>query len=85
MRDILRYHKPNPDKYPEKCAHHILFTFYSFCNENNSKIEGSYFPKLQQSSGLDVVNLNIQKLKSYSDFKIIKTLTMDMTKLKITF
>ena len=67
MRDILRYHKPNPDKYPEKCAHHILFTFYSFCNENNSKFEGSYFPKLQQSSGLDVVNLNIQKLKSYSE------------------
>lgn len=85
MRDILRYHKPNADKYPEKCDHHLLFTFNSFCNEPNLKIEGSYFPKLQQSSGLDIVNLNIQKLKSHSDFKIIKILTMEMTKLKIIF
>ena len=37
MRDILRYHKPNADKYPEKCDHHLLFTFNSFCNEPNLK------------------------------------------------
>ena len=57
VRAILRYHEPNPDIYPEKYAHHLLFIFYPFRNEGNLKLHGSYFAKLQQSNVLDIINL----------------------------
>ena len=66
VRAILCYHEPNPDKYPQKYAHHLLFTFYPFRNEDNLKLDGSYFAKLQQSGVLDIINLNRQKLNPYS-------------------
>ena len=58
---ILHDHKRNQNKYPEKYVHHLLFTFHPFCNEDNSKLDGSYFAKLQQSDVLDIINLNRQK------------------------
>ena len=67
VRTILHYHEPNQYKYPKKYAHHLLFTFYPFCNECNSKLDGSYFAKLKQSSVLDIINLNTQKLNPYSE------------------
>ena len=68
VRAILRYHEPNPGKYSKKYANHLLFTFYPFCNEDNLKLDGSYFAKLQQSGVLDTINLNRQKLNPYSEF-----------------
>ena len=65
--DYIHYHEPNQYKYPKKYAHHLLFTFYPFCNEYNSKLDGSYFAKLKQSSVLDIINLNTQKLNPYSE------------------
>ena len=67
MRTILHYHEPNQYNYPKKYAHHLLFTFYPFRNEYNSKLDGSYFAKLKQSSVLDIINLNTQKLNPYSE------------------
>ena len=68
VRAILRYHEPDPDKYPEKYAHHLLFTFYPFCNEDNLKLDGRYLAKLQQSGVLDIINLNTQKLKPLANW-----------------
>ena len=42
VRAILHYHEPNPDKYPEKYAHHLLFTFYPFHNEDNLELDGFF-------------------------------------------
>ena len=67
VRAILRYHEHNPDRYSEKYAHHLLFTFYPFRNEGNLKLHGNYFAKLQQSSVLDIINLIRQKLNPYSE------------------
>ena len=67
VRAILHYHEPNPDKYPEKYAHYLLLTFYPFRDEQNLKLDGSYFAKLQRSGVLDIINLNRQKLNSYSE------------------
>ena len=58
VRAILRYHEPNPDKYSEKYVHHLLFTFYPFRNEDNLKLDGRYFAKLQRSGVLDIIDLN---------------------------
>ena len=30
VTQVLRYHVPNKDRYPEKFAHHLLFMFYPF-------------------------------------------------------
>ena len=65
-RALLLYHEPNPDKYPEKYAHHLRFTFCPFRNEGNFRLDGSYFAKLQQSGFLDI-NLNRQKLNPFSE------------------
>ena len=59
---ILYYHKPNPDKYPEKYAHPLLFRFYQFLNEGNLKLVGIYFVKLRQSGVRDIINLYRQIL-----------------------
>ena len=67
VRAVLRYPEPNPGKYPKKYAYHLLFTFYPFCNEDNLKLDGSYFAKLQQSGILDIINLNRQKLNPYNE------------------
>ena len=67
LRVILRYHEPNPDKYPEKYAHRLLFTFYPFRNEDNLKLDGCCFAKLKQSGVLDIINLNRQKLNPHSE------------------
>ena len=67
VRVILRYHEPNPDIYPEKYAHRLLFTFYPFRNEDNLKLDGCCFAKLKQSGVLDIINLNRQKLNPHSE------------------
>lgn len=56
MRAKLHYHEPKPDKYPDKYAHHLLFTYYPFRNEDNLKLDESYFAKLLQSGVLDINN-----------------------------
>ena len=60
---MLCYHKPNPDKYPEKYAHLLLFRFYQFLNEGNLKLVEIYFVELRQSGVPDIINLNRQILK----------------------
>ena len=68
MRAILRYRETIPDKYPEKYALQLLFTFNPFRNKDNLKLDGSSFAKLHQSGVLDIINLNRQKLNPYREF-----------------
>ena len=48
VKAVLRYHIPNCHKYPEKYAHHLLFMFYPFRNEQDlqSVNSGTYSEKL---------------------------------------
>ena len=60
VKAVLRYYVPNRYKYPEKYAHHLLFMFYPFHNEENLKSNdsGTFSEKLQESGVLDIVNRN---------------------------
>ena len=50
VKAVLRYHVPNHHKFPKKYAHHLLFMFYPFRNEQRliSDNSGTYSEKLQE-------------------------------------
>ena len=60
VKAVLRYYVPNRHKYPKKYAHHLLFMFHPFRNEDDLKstVLGSYNEKLQEPGILEVVNRN---------------------------
>ena len=60
---------PNRNRFPEKYAHHLLFMFYPFRNEQNLKYadSGSYCEKLQEPGILDIVNRNKQVFEPYGE------------------
>ena len=59
---VLRYDVPNRNKYPEKCAHHILFMFYPFRAEDDLYLNNSYMNKLYKPGIIDIINTNKQKI-----------------------
>ena len=65
VKSVLRYHVPNKHKYPEKYAHHILFMFYQFRNEEelHRTSSGTYLEKLHQPDVLRSVNENKTKFE----------------------
>ena len=69
VKAVLRYHVPNRNRFPEKYAHHLLFMFYPFRNEQNLKYadSGSYCEKLQEPGILDIVNRNKQVFEPYGE------------------
>ena len=69
VKAVLRYHVPNHHKYPEKYAHHMLFMFYPFRNEQDlkSKNTATYSEKLQEPGVLDIINRNKQVFEPYGD------------------
>ena len=58
VKQVLRYHVPNEQLYPEKYAHHLLYLFYPFRREEDLKHNGSYCSKLAVDEVLEVVNVN---------------------------
>ena len=58
VKKVLRFHRPNPAKNPEKYAHHLLFLYYPFQSESDLTINDSYCEKLQDQHCLDIVNRN---------------------------
>ena len=48
VKAVLRYHQPSPHKNFEQYAHHLLFAFYPFRQEEELKytVTGTYFAKL---------------------------------------
>ena len=69
VKAVLRYYVPNRYKYPEKYAHHLLFLFYPFRNEENLKSDnsGTFSEKLQEPGIIDIVNRNKQIFEPYGD------------------
>ena len=49
VKAVLRYHQPSPTKHIEQYAHHLLYSFYPFGDEEQLKsppFTGSYVMKL---------------------------------------
>ena len=69
VKAVLRYYVPNCHKYPEKYAHHLLFMFYPFRNEDDLKSAnlGTYNEKLHEPGILEVVNRNKLIFEPYGD------------------
>ena len=69
VKAVLRYHVPNCHKYPEKYAHHLLFMFYPFRNEQDlmSDNSGTYCEKLQEPGVIDIINRNKQVFEPYGN------------------
>ena len=67
VKAVLQYYIPNRHKYPEKYAHHLLFMFYPFRNEEHLKSSnlGTFSEKLQDPGILDIVNRNKQIFEPY--------------------
>ena len=69
VKAVLRYFVPNRHKFPEKYAHHLLFMFYPFRNEEHLKSSnsGTFTEKLQEPGVLSVVNINKQMFEPFGD------------------
>ena len=69
VKAVLRYYVPNPHKYPEKYAHHLLFMFYPFRDENDLKSPhtGTYSDKLLEDDVIEIVNRNKQRFEPFGD------------------
>ena len=68
IRQVLRYRRaPNIDLYPEEYAHHMLFLFYPFRNENELFSENSYRQKLAEPEVIITVNENKKIFEPSSD------------------
>ena len=69
VKAVFRYHVPNRHKYPEKYAHHLLFMYYPFPNEQDLKAfnSGMYTEKLTEAGILDIINANKQVFEPFGD------------------
>ena len=84
VKAVLRYHQPNPHKDIEGYAHHLLFSFYPFRNEECLKsppFTGTYFAKLQEPGVLDVINRNKSNMEPYCEVvdQALSNLTLEVT------
>ena len=69
MEFVLRYHVPNQHKDPKAYAHHLLFKFYPFCNEEELKAgeSNSYCAKLQEPGVVNIIIKNKSLVESFGD------------------
>ena len=69
VKAVLRYYVTNRHKYPEKYAHHLLFLFNPFRNEENLKSgnSGKFSEKVQEPGIIDIVNRNKHIFEPYGD------------------
>ena len=69
VKAVLRYHVPNPHKYAERYAHHLLFMFYLFRKEADlmSAETGMYMDRLNEPSVITTINANKQIFEPYGD------------------
>ena len=63
---VLKYHVSNQHTHPEEYAHHLLFMYFPFRNENELKLNNSYAEKLNSSNFLEIINLNRVKVEPYA-------------------
>ena len=69
VKAVLKYHQPSRHKNVEQYAHHLLFAFYAFRQEEELKytVAGTYFAKLQEAARLNIINRNKSVMEPYSD------------------
>ena len=69
MKSVLIYHVPNPDKRPEKYAHHMLFIFYPFQKESDlcSVESGTHMKTLGDPGVKNIVNENKLKFEPFAE------------------
>ena len=68
VRAIVRLHKPNQDKYPERYAHHLLMTYYPFRDEDELiGFSGTYMSKLINEGVLQTIQGNKSLIEPHSD------------------
>ena len=70
MKAVLRYQQRSPTKHIEKYAHHLLFSFYPFRDEEQLKSPpfiGSYVMKLQEPGVMDIINRNRSVMEPFSE------------------
>ena len=68
---VLRNHVPNANRNVEGYAHHILFSFCMFRDEEYLKhpqFSGTYLEKLQQPEVLNIVHRNKKTMEPFSEF-----------------
>ena len=63
---VLKYHVPNKHIHPEEYAHHMLFMFFPFRDENELKYSNSCNENLSLPNVLETVNLNRIKTEPYA-------------------
>ena len=63
---VLMYRVPNQHAHPEEYAHHLLFMYFPFRNENELKLNNSYAEKLNLPNVLEIINLNCIKVDPYA-------------------
>ncbi|XP_066935952.1 uncharacterized protein [Clytia hemisphaerica] len=67
-KSVLRYHVPSKEKKPEHYAHHLLFMFFPFRNENELKGQsGTYTEKLLLPEVLEEINRNKELFEPFGD------------------
>ena len=68
-KSILRYHVPSKEKKPEHHAHHLLFMFYPFRNEEELKNtpSGTFTEKLLSPEVIEIINRNKAIFEPYAD------------------
>ena len=63
---VLKYHAPNQHTHPGEYAHHLLFMYFPFRNENELKLNNSYAEKVNSSNVLEITNWNRIKVEPFS-------------------
>ena len=86
VKAVLRYHQPSPTKHIEQYAHHLLFSFYSFRDEEQLKsppFMDSYVMELQEPGVMDIINRNRSVMEPFSEIveEALANLTAHLTNL----
>ena len=63
---VPKSHVPNKHIHPEEYAHHMLFMYFSFKDENELKYSNIYIDNLNLPNVLETVNLNGIKVEPYA-------------------
>ena len=70
VKAVLRYHQPSSTKHIEQFAHHLLFSFYPFRDEEPLKSPPfmvSYVMMLQKPGVMNIIDRNRSLMESFSE------------------
>ena len=81
---VLRYHQPSSTKHIKQYAHHLLFLFYPFGDEEQLRcppFTGSYVMKLQEHGVIDIINRKRSIMEPFSEIveEALANLTAHLT------